>query len=74
MIKKEKFDCVAFKRKAQEKINKEIKYLSISEQVEYFHKKANTGEMGKLWKALKHEGQYPANRGSSRQEIVQGRH
>lgn len=47
------FDCVEMKRKAQEKIYEETKDLSREELVAYFHRRAETGPFGKLWKKAK---------------------
>ena len=50
--KPETFDCVEFKRQAQEKIYEEIKDLSIAEQLEYFRRKAASGPLGSWWSNL----------------------
>jgi hypothetical protein len=44
------FDCVAMKRKIQEKIYEETKDLGREELIAYFHRHAQTGPFAKLWK------------------------
>ena len=46
------FDCVAFKRQAQAKIYDETRALSPAEQVVYFRQRAQTGALGRWWKAV----------------------
>ena len=46
------FDCIAFKRHAQAEIYEDIKGLSPEEEIAYFRRRAATGPLGKLWKAL----------------------
>ena len=49
---KKRFDCVAFKRKAQAGIYEEIQGLPVSAQAEYYRKKAATGPLAAWWKAV----------------------
>jgi hypothetical protein len=49
------FDCVAFKRRVQAEICKEIKGLSPEEEIEYFRRRAAAGPLGKWWKALERD-------------------
>ena len=49
---KKRFDCVAFKRKAQAGIYEEIQGLSPAEQAEYYRKKAASGPLAAWWKAV----------------------
>ncbi len=49
---KKKFDCVDFKRKAQERIYGEIKDLSTDELIAYFRRRAETGSLGGWWKRV----------------------
>ena len=51
------FDCIAFKRQAQAEIYEEIKGLSPEEEIAYFRRRAATGPLGKLWKALERRSQ-----------------
>ena len=50
---KKTFDCVAFKREAQQRIYEEIKELSAEEQIEYFRRKAEEGPLGDWWRKVK---------------------
>jgi hypothetical protein len=49
----EGFDCIAFKRKAQEQIHRETKGMTPEQELEYIHRKAREGEMGKTLDRLK---------------------
>jgi hypothetical protein len=50
---RKKFDCVAFKRKAQGEVYEETRGLSPREQLEYFNRRARTGAAAKWWKKVK---------------------
>lgn len=50
---KKKFDCIEFKRKAQERIYEEIKDMSWEEEVAYFQREAEKGPLGSWWKKVK---------------------
>lgn len=50
---KKKFDCIEFKRKAQERIYEEIKDMSWEEEIDYFKKSAETGPLADWWKRVK---------------------
>ena len=52
-VKKEKFDCVAFKHEVQAKIYEEIKNLPPQEEIDYFRKRAEEGSLGAWWKEVK---------------------
>jgi pyridoxine/pyridoxamine 5'-phosphate oxidase len=45
-------DCVALKRQAQEKIYADIEGMSAAEQIEYFHRRAQSGVLGAWWKQV----------------------
>ena len=49
---KKDFDCIDFKRKVQAEIYEEIKGLSPQQEIEYFRRRAESGPLGKWWKAL----------------------
>jgi hypothetical protein len=49
------FDCIEFKRQAQAEVYEEIKGLSPEEEIEYFSRRASTGPLGRLWKALERQ-------------------
>lgn len=49
----EGFDCIADKRKAQEEIYRETKGMTPQEELDYIHRKAREGEMGKLLERLR---------------------
>jgi len=46
----EGFDCVAFKRKAQEEIYQETKDMTPRQYLEYIHRQVREGEMGEIWR------------------------
>ena len=50
---KKTFDCIAFKRKAQTQIYKEIRGMSPQSQIAYFTRKAGAGRLGKWWKKVR---------------------
>ncbi len=47
------FDCLKFKQQAQEKIPKQIKNLTPTEQIEYFRQEAESSSLGQWWKSIK---------------------
>lgn len=51
--KQKSFDCIEFKRKAQEEIYEEIKEMSWEEEVAYFQREAEKGPLGEWWKKVK---------------------
>ena len=51
--RKKTFDCVAFKRKAQDRVYEDIRGLVPEAQREYFRKQAESGPLGTWWKAVK---------------------
>ena len=46
-----KFDCVAFKRQAQEMIYEDTKGMTVREEIAYYRKKAQKSIWAGLWKA-----------------------
>ena len=50
---KKDFDCVEFKRRAQDRIYQHIRDLSPKEEIEYFRKAAEQGPLGDFWRSLK---------------------
>ena len=50
---KKRFDCLAFKDKAQAEIYEEIKNLSPEEEVRYWRRATETGPLAKWWKAVR---------------------
>ena len=42
------FDCVEFKRQAQQRIYEKIKYMSPAEEIEYFRRQAESGPFANL--------------------------
>lgn len=46
------FDCLEFKRRAQEQIYEETKHLSTSEKIGYFKQAALSGTLGQWWQNL----------------------
>jgi hypothetical protein len=53
MSTKTKIDCIAMKRKAQERIYQQTRGLSGAEQIAYFEKRAEEGKLGGWWKRVK---------------------
>ena len=56
----EGFDCLEYKRRAQAEIYEEIKDLSRAEQVEYFHRRAQSGPFGPWRQGLIRRLDHPA--------------
>lgn len=50
---KKKFDCVEFKRKAQERIYEKTKNMSWEQEIQYFRKSVETGPFADWWKRVK---------------------
>jgi hypothetical protein len=46
------FDCIAFKRTAQEKIYEQIKGMTPAEEIAWFREKVSNGPYGELWKRI----------------------
>ncbi len=46
------FDCVEFKRRAQEKIAADVKGKSPDEELEYFRESVEKGPLGRWWRSL----------------------
>jgi hypothetical protein len=51
--KKEAFDALEFKRKAQARLRRETKGMTHAEEIAYLEKKAEEGELGAWWRSLK---------------------
>jgi len=49
---KQPIDCVALKRRAQEKIHADTEHMSIAEQIDYFRRRAGSGALGAWWKRV----------------------
>ncbi len=45
------FDCIAFKRRVQAEIYKEIKDLSPEEEIAYYRRCVETGPFAELWRS-----------------------
>jgi hypothetical protein len=50
MKTKKKFDCVGFKRQAQEKIYEDTKGMTATEEIAYYRNKAQSSVFAHLWK------------------------
>ncbi len=48
-----KFDCVKFKDAAQAQVYKEIKGLTLQQQIEYFNTNAESGPLADWWKNIR---------------------
>ena len=59
--KKKTFDCLEFKRRTQARIYKEIRDMTLDEQLEYFRLRAENGPLGEWWKTKKHSSAAPAS-------------
>jgi len=46
------FDCIKFKRAAQEKIYEKIKGMTPAEEIAWFRNKVESGPYGDLWKRI----------------------
>jgi len=46
------FDCLEFKRKAQERIYEETKHLTTEEKIAYFRQAARSGTLGQWWQSI----------------------
>jgi hypothetical protein len=46
------FDCIKFKREAQEKIYQKIKGMTPAEEIAWFRSKVESGPYGDLWKRI----------------------
>ena len=47
-----RFDCVAFKRRAQSKVYEDTRQMTVAQQVEYFRRRARSGALGSWWKRI----------------------
>lgn len=47
------FDCVAGKRQAQERIDREMRGKSLRARIEYMEKEAEKGTLGAWWRGVK---------------------
>jgi hypothetical protein len=50
------FDCVAFKRQAQEDIYRIVRNMTPAQEIGYFAKCAREGKLGHWWKQVKAAG------------------
>lgn len=46
------FDCLEFKRQAQERIYEETKHLTTEEKIAYFRQAAQSGTLGQWWQSV----------------------
>ena len=46
------FDCIAFKRAAQESIYEQIRNMTPDEEIAWFRQKVESGPYGELWKRI----------------------
>jgi hypothetical protein len=46
------FDCIAFKRAAQEKIYEQIQGMTPAEEMAWFRRKVEIGPYGELWRHI----------------------
>ena len=46
------FDCIAFKRAAQERIYEQIQNMTPVEEIAWFKQKVESGPYGELWKRI----------------------
>jgi hypothetical protein len=47
------FDCIAFKRCAQERIAAETRGMSVDEEIAYFNRGALRGRLGPVWRRMR---------------------
>ena len=52
MATTKEFDCIDFKRAAQEKIYEQIKGMTPAEEIDWFRSKVNNGPFGELRKRI----------------------
>jgi hypothetical protein len=50
------FDCVAFKRQAQDDIYRIVRNMTPAQEIGYFAKRAQEGKLGDWWKQVKAAG------------------
>ena len=50
---KKEFDCIEFKRQAQERIYEQTKNMTLAEEIEFFRRGAENGPFAELIKRLK---------------------
>ena len=48
-----RFDCIAFKRRAQERIHDRTRGMTAEEEIAYFNRAALRGAMGPIWRKLR---------------------
>lgn len=54
------FDCIAFKRAAQEKIYEQIKGMTSAEEIAWFRQRVENGPLGEWWSRRKgHDAHVP---------------
>jgi len=52
MATNKNFDCIKFKRDAQEKIYEEIRGMTPAEEIAWFRSKVESGPYSDLWKRI----------------------
>jgi len=57
------FDCIAFKRAAQEKIYEQIKGMSPTEEIAWFRQKLENGPYSELWRRIAGKNASPFAKG-----------
>lgn len=66
-LKKQKtFDCVASKRKAQERIYRRIRGLSHAEELAYFKQAVESGPLAEFWRKASKAGRDAADTSTGR--------
>ena len=53
MKTEKKFDCLEYKEKVQAEIFEEIKGLTSQEQIEYFNRHAEKGDLADWWRRIR---------------------
>ena len=53
--KKKTFDCIDFKRRFQTRIYEDIRGMTFEEEVTYFQRRAEQGNLGEWWRWVKAE-------------------
>ena len=53
MTTEKTFDCVDFKRRAQERIYEQIRSMTHEQERAYFEQEAERGTLGEWWKRIK---------------------
>lgn len=64
------FDCLEFKRRAQDRIYEEIKDLTPEEELEYWRRSVDEGPFGSWWRTLEKEPQCVREKPTRRSDSV----